>query len=489
MANIQLTINEKTVSVPAGITILEAAAQNGIRIPTLCNLKKLDPRANCRMCVVEVEKSRTFQPACATKVSDGMVVRTDTPALREARKMTLQLILSRHAVDCHHCLRIGSSKCADLDPTFCEMCFFCDCVRDGFCELQSLAREYGVDVLPYEIEADSHPIDTSLGSVIRNPNKCIKCRRCVDVCCEVQTVHTLSMKNRGSEMEVIPALGKPLSESPCVRCGRCVTVCPTGSVFMQEHKDELVYAGHQYGVTTVAQLDPNILPELEGLFKMPFGTLTLERVAAGLKKIGIDHVVSDAEAQALSAAQGSAELKAKLSKVKGPIILTNSFASQNFITRYFSNLTENVVTYPSAQQAFGRYVKESFAVAHKLDPAKIRTVVVSNDNENGAEAHETGNVDFSLNARELYRIFMRTGGNMNTLRDAKLDKLGVSVDTPSALFGRIQWNMEKEPEVRTVDFDGKSLRVTIAHNLGQAHKLLDEMRAGKTTCQVLRIIT
>ncbi len=488
MANVQLMINGKSISVPAGTTILEAAEQNGIRIPTLCSLKKMDPRANCRMCVVEVEKSRTFQPACATKVANGMVVRTDTPALREARKMTLQLILSRHAVDCHHCLRIGSSKCEDLDPTFCEMCFFCDCVRDGFCELQSLAREYGVDVLPYEIEADIHPIDTSLGSVTRNPNKCIKCRRCVDVCCEIQTVHTLSMQHRGSEMEVTPALGKTLAESPCVRCGRCVTVCPTGSVFMQEHKDELIYAGHQYGVTSVAQLDPNILPELETLFKMPAGTLTLERVAAGLKKIGIDYVVSDDEAQALSAAKGMAALKAKLSKTQRPVILTNSFAAQNFIAQYFSDLTENVVTYPSAQQVFGNYAKEKFAAAHKLDATKLRTIVVSNDNENGAEAHETSCVDFSLNARELYRIFMRTGGNMNTLRDVELDRLGIEASEQSNLFRRIQWNMEKETEVYNIGYESKVLCVAVAHNLGQARMLIDELKMGVLSCQVLRII-
>lgn len=244
--------------------------------------------------------------------------------LKEAR------IALRHAVDCHHCLRIGSSKCADLDPTFCEM-------------------------------------------------------------------------------EVVPALGKPLAESPCVRCGRCVTVCPTGSVFMQEHKDELIYAGHQYGLTTVAQLSENILPELEDLFKMPAGTLTLERVAAGLKKIGIDYVVSDREAWALSASEGTAALKAKLSKTSGPVVLTSSFASRNFVDRYFSDLAEAMVVYPPAQQVFGRYVKGEFAAAHKLDASKIRTIVVNSDHENGAEAHETGSVDFSINARELYRIFMRTG--------------------------------------------------------------------------------
>ena len=151
MENVNITINDRKLLIPTGSTILEAAAGAGIRIPTLCHLKDIDARANCRMCVVEVEKFRTFQPACATKVSEGMVVHTDTPAVRKSRKMTLELLLSRHAVDCHHCMRIGSSKCDDLDPKFCEMCFFCDCVRDGFCELQALSREYKVDKLPYEL--------------------------------------------------------------------------------------------------------------------------------------------------------------------------------------------------------------------------------------------------------------------------------------------------------------------------------------------------
>ena len=151
-------------------------------------------------------------------------------------------------------------------------------------------------------------------------------------------------------------------------------------------------------------------------------------------------------------------------------------------------MIENVVAYPSAQQAFGRYVKDTFAATHKLDPTKLRTIVVSNDNENGANAYETGSVDFSLNARELYRIFMRTGGNMNTLRDAELDRLGIESAEPTALLKRIQWNMDRESEMCRMDFGGKCLNVAFAHNLGQARALLEDVRAGRASQQVIRVI-
>lgn len=247
MDMLTMTINGKEISVTPGSTILEAARENGIYIPTLCHFEGLPSHANCRMCVVEVEGMRTFQPACATKVSANMVLHTDTEAIRNVRKSVLELILADHAVDCHHCLRIGSSKCADLDPVFCEMCFWCDCPRDGFCELQTLAREYHVDVLPYAINADKYPVDNSLGSITRNPNKCIKCRRCVDVCGEVQTVHNLSAMNRGTDIMIVPEMGKPMSESSCVRCGRCASVCPTGAIYMEEHKDPMLYSQELYG--------------------------------------------------------------------------------------------------------------------------------------------------------------------------------------------------------------------------------------------------
>jgi len=487
MEQIQITINGKNFQVNAGSTILEAARSNNIHIPTLCNLEKLDPRANCRICVVEVEGMRTLQPACATKVREGMVISTDSPLVRKNRKRTLELILSSHAVDCHHCLRIGSSKCADLDPVFCEMCFFCDCVKDGFCELQALAREYEVDLLPYEMHPYDYEEDTSLGSVIRNPNKCIKCRRCVDVCGEIQTVHTLSMQKRGREIQVVPELGKQMKDSPCVRCGRCVTVCPTGAVYMKEHKDELVYDAHRYGITTAALISGNVLRELEQLFHMEEGKLTSEKVAEGLKKIGVDVVGDDKVGMALAQAEGSTAVKECLDR-QNIAILVNSFAAKNFIKRYYPEMEDRVVSYPSEQQAFASYIKGTYGQTHGIKSENIRVFSVSNDNENGAEACEKGGVDISVNARELYRIFLRTGVDLRKRDGVALDAFSeISACEIHPLFAHLDWNMEREPEHMEMSFEGKKRNVWFAHNLGQARKLLEQIKEGKLVDGIIRI--
>ncbi len=355
MENVNLIIDGKALSVPAGSTILDAARANGIRIPTLCFLKGLDPRASCRMCVVEVEGARTFQHACAAKVREGMVVHTDTEAVRASRKLTLQLLLSNHAVDCHHCLRIGSSRCDDLDPRFCEMCFFCDCVKDGFCELQALAREYKVDALPFEQKHNTLPLDSS-SVIVRNPNKCIKCRRCVDVCGKVQTVHNLAASGRGSEVTIGPAFGKPMAESACVGCSRCVEVCPTGAIFAREHKDELVYYAHRDGVKTAALISVELLPELERVLKRESGSVTLPQIAGALKKIGVDAVFDAREAE--DAAQARVEKLLEEKRKEGtPLILTNSFAAKAFLSKNFPALQDRFLFYDSALAVFGEAAK------------------------------------------------------------------------------------------------------------------------------------
>ena len=351
MANVNIIMDGRSLSVPAGTSVLEAARENGIRIPTLCFLKELDPRASCRMCVVEIEGARTFQHACATKVREGMVVHTDTEAVRESRKLTLELLLSNHAVDCHHCLRIGSSRCDDLEPKFCEMCFFCDCVKDGFCELQALAREYKVDVLPFAQKHNTHPIDDTT-AIVRNPNKCIKCKRCVDVCGKVQTVHNLAASGRGCEVTIGPAFGRSMAESGCVGCGRCVEVCPTGAIYAMEHKDELVYYAHRDGVKTAAMLDAAVIPELERVLKLQPGSVTPEEIAGSLKKIGIDEVYDAADSGAAAEAEAETLLTEQLAKGHRAI-LTNSFAAKAFLEQNFPKRKESFVFYGSALAQFG----------------------------------------------------------------------------------------------------------------------------------------
>ena len=466
MAEVRLTINGKDCKAENGMTILEAARANDIRIPTLFHFEGLEGRANCRMCIVEVEGMRTSQPACVTKIREGMVVQTETEKLQAARKATLELIMAHHAVDCHHCMRIGSSSEPSLDPKFCEMCFWCDCERDGFCELQTLNREYHVDVLPYIQHEADYEKDESLDSVIRNPNKCIKCRRCVDVCGNVQTVHNLSMANRGRDIMVVPELGKPMAESACVRCGHCVDVCPVGAIYMQEHKDEMLYMAHSYDVDVAAQVSADVLPELAQLYKVDESQISMGQVVAALHKIGVKTVVSDEHARATSAKQAAEVIEKKAGKE--PVIITDSNAVKNFVDRYFPKMKDKIDCYDSAQTSF---CKNAAELAGEK-PLKI--VNITNIKEAGAEGKETGNADYVINARELYRIFLRTGGAPHRKKAQSFDKTWTDGDLPyKELLGRKAWNLESDPEEVAVLINGKACKCAVAHNLGQVRKLLE----------------
>ena len=431
MANVNIFIDGRDLSVPAGTTVLEAARENGIRIPTLCFLEELDPRASCRMCVVEIEGARTFQHACATKVREGMVIHTDTEAVRESRKLTLELLLSNHAVDCHHCLRIGSSRCDDLDPKFCEMCFFCDCVKDGFCELQALAREYKVDVLPFSQKHNTHPVDATT------------------------------------------VFGKSMAESDCVGCGRCVEVCPTGAIYAMEHKDELVYYAHKDGMKTAAMVDADAIPELERVLKLQPGTVTPEQLAGSLKKIGVDEVYDAAEAETAAMAEAEALLAEKLKEQKA-VILTNSLAAKTFLEKTFPERKESFVFYGSAIAQFGAAVRGN---ADKL----FAVTPIGND---ASETEKTRPVDITVNPRELARIMIRTGSEPNPKRTAELKSL--SVPHLGGKYGRLLeksvWSMDRDstPERFTVG----DLKCVICHNLGQTREVLESAEA----FDVIRVI-
>ena len=469
MANVNIIIDGKALSVPSGTTILAAARESGIHIPTLCFLKELDPRASCRMCVVEVEGARTFQHACATKAREGMVVHTDTEAVRASRKLTLQLLLSNHAVDCHHCLRIGSSKCDDLDPKFCEMCFFCDCVKDGFCDLQALAREYKVDVLPFEQKHNTLPIDAS-SVIVRNPNKCVKCKRCVDVCGKVQSVHNLAASGRGCEVTIGPAFGKPMAESECVGCGRCVEVCPTGAIFAMEHKDELVYYAHRDGVKTAAMISADLIPELERVLHREPGSVTLPEIAGALRKIGVDAVFDAAEAENAARARAEVLLDAKLSEGK-PVILSDSFAAKAFLEKNFPERKDGFLFYDSALTVFGK--------AAEAYDKRFAFGAIGGD---AMECEKTGCVDIAVNARELARIMIRTGSEPNPGRTTASESLNLPKSTGKygKLLEKAAWNMDKEAEI----FEQGGLKCAVCHNLGQARRVL----TGEEHFDVIRVI-
>ncbi len=492
MDTVNITIDGKAYAVPKGQTILAAARENGIHIPTLCTLKGLDPRANCRMCVVEVEGMRNLQPACATAVREGMSVQTMSQRVVASRKMTLELILADHAVDCHHCLRTGSSRCDSLDPEFCEMCFFCDCVRDGFCELQALAREYKVDQLPYEIEPDRYDIDESLGSVIRNANKCIKCRRCVDICDKVQHVHNLAVIGRGNRLKIGPAMGKTMRESECIRCGKCVEHCPTGALFMQEHKDELVYYAHDYKTYTAMQISHAAMEKLRnnlaGTAHPHWSNVTMETLAGSLKKIGIDAVYDEAEAS-VAAKRQAAELLEQADFTK-PVLLTNSFAAKNYLMKHYKALEDSFLFYPSNQEVFGKLARSAAEQAMPEETEQIKVIHFASNNEDGAESMEEGTADLTVNANELLRIFQRTGAEPNPDRVAQMSSFGIARgEMPyGELLTDTAWSMDKEPKRLTVSVQGKERVVYLCTNLGQAGMLLAKVQEKNCDADIIRII-
>ena len=464
MSEITITINGKVCIVSDGSTVLDAAKANGIYIPTLCAYEGMKPKAACRLCIVNIEGEDKERLACATKVKDSMVVTTDSPELFVRRKEAVQEMFRQHTVDCHHCLRIGSTKAKDFDPKFCKDCYFCDCVRDGFCELQKKALEFGIDELPFEIHEHDFKPDDSTGSIIRNPNKCIKCRRCVDICAS-QGVGILGLVKTENGQTVGAKVS--MMTDGCIRCGRCVNVCPTGALYMKEHKDEEIYFAHQYGTETAAMVCTCILGDMEKLFNAPEGSFTLAKIADGLKKIGIDNVYDSTFAINISNNQAADMLDEMLGKKCA--ILAGDYAAKNFLMQNYPQLKEHFAFPDSFQQVFGDYM-------HRNHPG-VKLYNISVRNSFGAEAVELGNCDYFMNPRELYRVFLRTGVNPSRRR-------GTEIGAPCK-FERCErytelltvggWKMNGEAEELSFTKDGREYKALICHNPGQVKKAIENM--------------
>jgi NADH dehydrogenase/NADH:ubiquinone oxidoreductase 75 kD subunit (chain G) len=499
MSKLSVTIDGVNVSAPQGSTILEAAELAGIRIPSLCFLKDRNVKANCRICVVEVKGSKTFQPACATLAAEKMEVLTDTPALREARKTSLELILSSHSWDCHHCLRIGNYKVEELNKELCSFCFFCDCVKEGDCELQALAEEYGVNKLPFDWAGDPLIVDDSTGALVRNPNKCIKCRRCIEVCNTEQTVNALGVERRGFKIQVAPVLGASLAQSPCVVCGKCIEVCPTGALSAKEHYDAMLYAARlEPGVTTVAQVSPKIRKELARLLNMDEHKLDLARLAAGLKKIGIDYVVSEKQANDHTLADAAKQLEAALKASKGVVILSNSAPAIAFLQQEFPDLAGSLLSYTSPEQRFGGIAKGEWAKQKGLAPETVRTVTLSENCAAKAEALQPENrnaagpnVDFVLTPREIARMLNKTAVDINRLDPCKFDDLTADTgNCPAELRAVFADDAAKAGETVSeiqILSNGATVTAAVSHTLGGARQLLEQVRAGTFPGRVLRL--
>jgi len=414
---ISLTINNVPVEVPQGTTILAAAGRAGIKIPTLCYVEGLQAIGACRVCVVEIEGAQNLAASCSMPVAEGMRVRTNSARVRAARRTVVELMLSEHNGDCQ------------------------TCDRNEDCELQALAAELGVREIPYQGERTRKRVDASTPALVRDNGKCIKCRRCVAVCAEVQQVGALFPQNRGFETTIGPAFGRELDSVACVQCGQCAAVCPVGAIIEKDQIDEVWNAIDDPSKHVVVQTAPAIRAALGECFGYAPGTLVTGKMVAALRRLGFDAVFDTNFAADLTIVEEGTELLTRLRKAlvdKQPVALP-MFTSCSpgwikFMEYFHPNLLPNLSTCKSPQQMFGAVAKTYYA--QKLDKRPEQIFVASvmpctakkfECQRPEMDASGVRDVDVVLTTRELGRMIRVAGIDFRGLPDEPMDApLGLS---------------------------------------------------------------
>lgn len=508
METVNITINNIPLEVPKSTTILQAARMINIEIPTLCHMKLEDfcienKPAGCRICMVEIKGRRNLVPSCVTECTEGMVIETSNPRIINARRTVLELILSNHPFEC------------------------LICPKNGKCDLQSLAQELGVREIRYTGEQSTYRIDTSQ-AILRNPDKCIMCRRCELMCNTVQTCGVLSAVNRGFMSVVAPAFEQNLDHSPCTFCGQCVAVCPTAALTEVDQTSKLIQALADPEKVVVVQTAPAVRVTLGEEFGMKPGTIVTGKMVTALKRLGFDYVFDTDFAADLTIMEEGTELLNRLTKylngdksVKLPILTSCCPAWVNFFEKNFPDLLDIPSSAKSPQQMFGAVAKNYFAKQLNIPREKLVVVsvmpCVAKKYEAQREEFRVNNdpdVNISITTRELATLIKQTVQDFNSLPESDFDRpLGESTGA-AAIFGTTGGVIEaavrtayelytKKPlpkiefeELRgmewirkaTVDFDGLKLNIGIAHGLGNARKLLEEIQAGKSEFHAIEIM-
>ncbi len=508
MDTVKLIIDNREVVVEKGTTILKAAQQMGINIPTLCHfelngLNIHNRPGGCRICVVEVAGRRNLAPACVTECMEGMVVNTHSIRVINARRTVLELILSDHPNDC------------------------LQCAKSGNCELQNLAIKFGIRDIHFKGEQSSYQIEVS-PSIIRDMNKCIMCRRCETVCNDMQTVGALSAIERGFPAVVSTAFNQQLDHSPCTFCGQCVAVCPVGALTEVDHTSKIIRAINDEKKTVVVQVAPAVRVALGEEFGMAPGSIVTGKLTAALKQLGFNYVFDTDWSADLTIMEEGTELIGRLNKflagdkdVKLPLLTSCCPAWVNFFEHQFPELRDIPSTAKSPQQMFGAIAKSYFA--EKIGVKREDMVVVSvmpclaKKYECARDEFKVdGNpdVDYSISTRELARLIKLANIDFTALEDAPFDSpLGESTGA-AVIFGTTGGVIEaavrtayevitKKPlpkiefeELRglegvrsaTIDVDGLKLNIGIAHGLGNARKLLEQIKEGKCQFHAIEVM-
>jgi len=502
--DIQLTINDIPLTVPEGMSILDAARTINIDIPTLCylNLHEMNINnhiASCRVCLVDIEGRRNLAPSCSTPVQSGMVVKTDTPLAIQARRTMVELLLSDHPKACLTCSK-------NLD-----------------CDLQSLAADLGVRNIDYEGEESQFEIDKSSLAIIRDPNKCIRCRRCETMCDDVQTVGVYSAVGRGFETVIKTAFDLPLHETSCTFCGQCLAVCPTGALMELDQTDKVRKALNDPTRFVVVQTAPAVRVALGEGFGLEPGTIVTGKMVAALRRLGFDRVFDTDFAADVTIMEEASELVHRI-KHGGrlPMLTSCCPAWVKFFEHQFPDLLDVPSTCKSPHEMLGVLTKSYYAETYGISPEKITVVSVMPCVAKKYEAArpELGqskvipDVDIVITTRELARMIREAGIHFNHLKDEDFDHpLGESTGA-SVIFGttggvleaalRTAYEVLTGETLEKVEFEalrgmegiretvipigGRDFRVAVTHGLGNARTILEKIQAGEARYDAIEIM-
>ena len=485
---VNIKINGKPVEVQEGKTILEAARENNIHIPTLCYLKDLNQIGACRMCLVEIKGARALQAACVYPVSEGLEIYTNSAKVRKARKSTLELILSNH-----------EKKCLT-------------CIRNRNCELQKLCDELGVDNIRYEGENVHYELDTSSPSFVRDNNKCILCRRCI-AACKNQTVSVIDCVERGFNTHVASYFEKPINEAACIYCGQCIVSCPVGALYERNDIPKVVDAIDDEEKHVVVQVAPAVRAALGEEFGLPIGTPVTGKMVAALRRLGFDKVFDTDTGADLTIMEEGTEFIERFTKGENlPIITSCSPGWVKFCEHNYPEFLPNLSTCKSPMEMFAAVIKSYYAEKSGINKGNIFSVAVmpctSKKFEASRSEHSTSggrDIDVSLTTRELARMIKQAGIDFVNLPDEEFDTpfgeatgagviFGTTGGVMEAALRTVYEVLEKKPlenldikEVRGLDgvkeatlkIAGKDVKVAIVHGTKNARIILEKIKNGE----------
>lgn len=496
MNMVNVTINGTQISVPQGSTVLEAARQLGIEIPTLCFMKKRNEIGACRVCVVEVKGAKTLVTACVMPVSEGMDILTNSDRVIKARKKLIELILSNHNCSC------------------------LSCERSENCELQTLARNYGVDMSKFDGVKTETVFDESSPSIIRDNSKCILCRRCVAACASQTGV--IGANHRGFDTEIGCAFESKLGEVACVNCGQCIEACPTGALTEKDQIDEVTAALNDPEKVVVVQTAPATRVAIAEAFGNPVGTMAKGKMVAALKRLGFDKVFDTNFTADLTIMEEATEF---LDRFKNggtlPLITSCSPGWIKYCETYYPDFIPNLSSCKSPQQMFGATLKTWWAEKNGIDPKNIVSVAImpctAKKFEVGREDESSAgvpDVDFALTTRELAKMIKRAGINFNSLPDEEYDSPLGEGSGAGVIFAATGGVMEAALRTAVDVITGKDnesydfvevrgtdgvkeatykvgdieLNVAVASGLDNAKKVLEDVKSGKKNYHFIEIM-